>query len=106
MIFKEDFRHAHAAYLKGQEISREKEIINKHAIPAAFKALMSSTHMELFYRDLFNDGSEWGVKISKNRYWCEAIWSCYHVTLAGLSDLPRKGEFVRPSSRWKSHLGT
>ena len=50
MIFKEDFRHAHAAYLKGQEISREKEIVNKHVIPAAFKAAMSSTHMELFYR--------------------------------------------------------
>ena len=45
MIFKEDFRHAHTAYLKGQEISRDKEIINKHVIPAAFKAAMSSTHM-------------------------------------------------------------
>ena len=38
MIFKEDFRHAHAAYLKGQEISRDKEIINNHVLRAAFKA--------------------------------------------------------------------
>ena len=48
MIVKEDFRHVHAAYLKGQEISRDKELIDNHVIPAAFKAAMASSHMELF----------------------------------------------------------
>ena len=76
MIFKEDYRHAHAAYLKGQEISRDKEIIDNHVFPAAFKAAMASSHMELFYRDFYNDGSQWGAKISKGRAWSEKKYGC------------------------------
>ena len=96
MMFKEDFRPAHIAYLKGQQMSRDKERINKHVIPAAFKAAMSSSHMELFYRELYNNGAQWGVKIAKQRWWCEDIWSCYHMTLSGISDLPQKGTWLRP----------
>ena len=87
MMFKEDFRPAHVAYVKGLQISRDKERIKKHVILAAFKAAMCTLHLEVFYRDFYNDGAAWGLKIPGKgptvRYWCEEYWSCYQMTLAG-----------------------
>ena len=61
---------------------------------------MCTSHLELFYREFYNDGAAWGLKISGKgptvRYWCEEYWSCYHMTHAGLSDLPQKGAWLRP----------
>ena len=75
MMFKEDFRPARVAYSKGLQISRDKERINKHVIAAAFQAAMCTSHLELFYREFYNDGAAWGLKISGKgstaMYWCE-----------------------------------
>ena len=100
MMFREDFRPAHVAYSKGLQISIDKERINKHVIAAAFQAAMCTSHLELFYREFYTDGAAWGLKISGKgstaRYWCEEYWPCYHMTLAGLSELPQKGAWLRP----------
>ena len=96
MIYTRDYAHAHAAYLEGQRISRDKAIIGKVVFPAAFKAAITSVHMEMFYRDFYNDGQYWVQKCSKNKEWSEKIWMNYHMTLAGLSRYPNKGEYLKP----------
>ena len=65
MMFKEDFRPAHVAYSKGLQISRDKERINKHVISAAFKAAMCTSHLELFYREFYNNGAAWGLRFQE-----------------------------------------
>ena len=71
-------------------------MVGKVIFPAAFKAAITSVHMEMFYRDFYNDGQYWAQKFAKNKEWSEKVRMTYHMTLAGLSRCPNKCEYLRP----------